>query len=123
MEGKEAFENELRAQLDEWIAVVGRLRAKVENEHGDVRMNLMAEVERLAAYQKRAETYWRELHDAQGDAWKDMKTDIEMARGEMRQALDRAWKRIEIAPTTGARLPGEEAADPEALPHKSSKPS
>lgn len=96
MEGKKALEDELRAQLDEWSAIVGRLRAKVEKEHGDVRMNLMAEVEELAAYQRRAETYLRELHDAQGDTWKDMKPDIELVRGRMRQALDRAWKRIEI---------------------------
>ena len=111
MEGKEVFENELRTQLDDWIAVVGRLRAKVEKEHGEVRMNLMAEVENLAAYQRRAETYWRELHDAQSDAWKEMKPDLELVRGEMRQALDRAWKRIEIVPTTAASSTGEEAAE------------
>lgn len=40
-----------------------------------------------------------------------MKPDIELARGEMRQPLDRAWKRIEIAPTTAANSMGEDAAE------------
>ena len=120
MEGKKAFEDELRAQLDEWTAIVGRLRAKVESEHGDIRMKLMTEVEELAAYRRRAETYLQEVHEAQGDAWKGMKSDIESARAEMRQALDRAWKRIEVEPTTTAGVTSDEAADPEALPHKSS---
>lgn len=119
MAGKEAFEKELRAQLDEWTDIVGRLRAKAESEHGEMRMNLVAEVERLAAYQKRAETYLRELREAQGDAWADLKSAIELARGEMRQALDRAWKRIEITPATAASSASEEPVDPEALPQRS----
>lgn len=119
MDDKKAFEDGLRAQLDEWTAIVGRLRAKVEKEHGDTRMKLMTEIEELAAYRRRAETYLEELHDAQGDAWKDMKSDFETVRGQMRQALDRAWKRIEIEPTTAADLPGDETVNPEALPHKS----
>ena len=46
-----------------------------------------------------------------------MKTDIETTRGQMCQALVRAWKRIEIEPATPADLPSDEAANPEALPH------
>ncbi|MCZ7676568.1 MAG: hypothetical protein M5U35_12835 [Roseovarius sp.] len=120
MEGREAFENELRAQLDEFIAIVGRMRAKVETEHGDLQMKLMAEVDNLAAYQRRAETYLQELREARGDAWKDMKSDFELAQGEIRQALDRAWKRIRIDPTAAAHSTGEDASDPEAFPHRSS---
>ena len=112
MKGKEAFEDELRAQLDEWSAIVDRLRAKVEAEFGEVRMNLMAEIEELATYQRRAEAYLQEVHQAQGDAWKDMKSDIESTRAEMRRALDRAWKRIQISPTAAERATDDEAADP-----------
>lgn len=111
MDGRVEFENEVRAQLDEWAAIVGRLRAKVEDEHGDIRMNLMIEIERLVAYQRRAETYLQELHDAQSDAWKNLKPYIESTRDEMRQALDRAWKLIMIAPTTARGTPGEGAAE------------
>ncbi len=59
MERKETFEADLRAQLDEWTAIVGRLRAKVENEHGDTRIKLMTEIEDLVGYQRRAETFAR----------------------------------------------------------------
>ncbi len=68
MEDKATLENKLQAQLDEWTAIVGRLRAKAEQAHGDVRMTFMADIEELAAYQKRAETYLHELHQTQGDA-------------------------------------------------------
>lgn len=96
MESKEAFEDELRAQLDEWTAIVGRLRVKAEKTQGVIRMNLMAEVDKLVEYQSTAETYIQELQQAQGDAWKGMKSDIELTRGQMSQAMERAWKLIEI---------------------------
>lgn len=115
MERKDAFEDALRAQLDEWSAVVARLRAKVESEHGDTRIKLMSEIENLATYQRQAETYLQEVHDAKDDAWKNMKSDIEAVQGQMRQALDRAWKRIEIEPQTGPGAPGG-PADPEIPP-------
>jgi hypothetical protein len=120
MERKETFEADLRTQLDEWTAIVGRLRAKVEDEHGATRIKLMTEIEDLAGYQRRAEMYLQELHEAKGDAWKDMKPDIETAQGQMRQAMDRAWKRIEIEPAPSADLTRDETGDAEALPHKSS---
>lgn len=108
MEGKEAYEDDLHSQLDEWTAIVGRLRAKVENDYGDVQMILMEEVEGLAAYTRRAQTYLQELHESHGDAWKAMKPGIELVRDEMRQALDRAWKRIEIKPAVnGDRIAGQ----------------
>jgi len=96
MEDKVTLENKLQAQLDEWAAIVGRLRAKAEQAHGDVAMTFMADIEELAAYQKRAETYLHELHQSQGDAWKDMKHDIALMQGQMGQAMDRTWKRIKI---------------------------
>jgi hypothetical protein len=96
MELKAALEIKLQAQLDEWTAVVSRLRAKADKAHGDLRMAFMADIDELAAYQERAETYLHELNQTQGDAWKDMEHDIELVQGEMRQAMDRAWKRIKI---------------------------
>ena len=55
--GVTPFEDGLREQLDEWTAIVARLRAKVESEHGDTRIKPMTEIEELAAHQTRAETY------------------------------------------------------------------
>lgn len=84
MEEKAKLETDLQARLDEFNAIVGRLRAKVEDEHGDTRIMLMTEIETLAGYQRRAETYLQELHESKGDAWKDMKSDIEAEQGRMR---------------------------------------
>lgn len=96
MQSKQAFEDGLQKQLDEWNDVVNRLRVKAEKTQGDVRMNLMAEVDKLVEHQQRAETYMQELQQTQTDAWKKMQSDIELTRGQMSQAMDQAWKLFEI---------------------------
>ena len=90
MEAKNSFENILQAQLDAWTAIVGRLRANAEKAHADLRRSLMAEVEVLAAYQRKAQTYIQKFHQAKDDVWTGMKPDIDFVRAEMGQAMDRA---------------------------------
>ncbi len=94
MDRKETYQDKLRAQLDEFTALIARLRVEAEKTQGEMRLNHMAEIEELRAYRRRAETYLEELQRAQGEAWKDMRSGIEAAREEMGEALKRAWKRF-----------------------------
>ncbi len=91
---KEAYQDKLRAQLDDFTSVIARLRVEAEKTQGEMRLNHMAEIEELRGYKKRAETYLDELQHAQGEAWKDMRSGLETARAEMGEALKRAWGRF-----------------------------
>lgn len=94
MDRRETYQDELQSRLDDFAAVIARLRVEAEKTQGEMRLNHMAEIEELRAYRRRAETYLEELRQAPGDTWKELKPGIETARAEMGQALKRAWKRF-----------------------------
>lgn len=94
MDRKEAYQDKLQAQLDEWKAEIAKLRARADKAQADARLKYMEEVDDLRAHQKKAETRLRELQHAQGEAWKDMKAGVEAAWDEMGDAMKRAWKRF-----------------------------
>ncbi len=94
MDRKEAFQDKLQAQLDEWSADIAKLRAKAEKAQADARLKYMDEVDELRAHQKKAEARMKELQSAQGEAWQDMKSGVEVAWDEMGDAMKRAWKRF-----------------------------
>lgn len=94
MDRKEAYQDKLQAQLDEWKADIARLRAKAEMAQADARLKYMDEVDALRAHQKKAQTQLEALQQAQGEAWKDMKAGTEAAWDEMSDAIKQAWKRF-----------------------------
>ncbi|MDF1856612.1 coiled coil domain-containing protein [Pseudooceanicola sp.] len=94
MDRKDAYQDKLQAQLDEWKADIAKLGAKAEKAQAEARLKYMEEIEELRAHQKKAETRMEELQHAQGAAWKDMQSGIESAWDEMGDAMKRAWKRF-----------------------------
>ncbi len=94
MDRKDAYQDKLQAQLDEWKAQIAKLRAKAEQAQADARLKYMEEVDELRAHQKKAEVRLDELQRAQGEAWKDMKSGVEAAWDEMGEAMKRARKRF-----------------------------
>lgn len=94
MDSKEAYQDKLKAQLDEWSAEIAKLRAKAEQAQADARLKYLKEVEDLRVHQAKAEAQLHELQRAQGEAWKDMKSGVESAWDEMGDAMKRAWSRF-----------------------------
>ncbi|WP_323035785.1 coiled coil domain-containing protein [Pararhodobacter sp.] len=94
MDRKDAYQDKLQAQLDVWKAEIAKLRAKADLAQADARLKYMEEIDGLRAYQKKAEARLKELQDAQGEAWKDVKSGVEAAWDEMSDAMKSAWKRL-----------------------------
>lgn len=94
MDRKDAYQDKLQAQLDEWKAEIAKLRAKADLAQADARLKYMEELDALRAHQKKAEARMKELQDAQGEAWKDVRSGVEAAWDEMNDAMKSAWKRF-----------------------------
>lgn len=94
MDRKEAFQEKLQAQLDEWTLDIAKLRTKAEKAQADAKSKYLEEVEQLRERQKTAEAQMKKLQDAQGEAWKDMTKGIETAWDDMSDAMKRAWTRF-----------------------------
>lgn len=94
MDRKDAYEDKLQAQLDDWKAQIASLRAKAEKASAEARLKFIDEVDDLRAHQKTAQAKLDALQQAQGEAWKDMKSGIETAWDDMGKAMRHAAKRF-----------------------------
>ncbi|WP_050527841.1 sll1863 family stress response protein [Pseudorhodobacter aquimaris] len=94
MDRKDAFQEKMQAQLDEWTAEIAKLRAQAEQAQADAKLKYLEEIDTLRAHQLKAEIKLKEIQDAQGEAWKDMQTGAEAAWDAMSDAMKSAWKRF-----------------------------
>ncbi len=91
---KEAYEQKLDAQLDEWRAEIDKLKAQARQADADARIELERQIEDLEA--KRAASHQRlqELRQAGEDAWTDMQAGLEAAFEDLGKAVQSAAARF-----------------------------
>ncbi len=65
MSMKEAYEQKLQAQLDEWRAEIDKLKAKADNAEADAQVEYYKQIEELHSMQESATNKLDELKDAQ----------------------------------------------------------
>lgn len=86
MDKKDAYEQKLQAQLDEWSAEIDKLKARAKRAEADARLELDNEIESLEKQQRRAQEKLEELRSAGEDAWDDLKA-----------GLDSAWENLKVS--------------------------
>lgn len=94
MSMKEAYEQKLQAQLDEWSAEIDKLKAKTDAAEADVQLEYYKQIEELRSMQEAANNKLVELKDAGDDAWEDLKAGIDSAWGSLGNALKSASSRF-----------------------------
>jgi archaellum component FlaC len=94
MSMKEAYEQKLQAQLDEWSAEIDKLKAKSDNAEADAQLEYYKQIEELRSMQETAGNKLTELKDAGDDAWEDLKVGIESAWYSLGNALKSAASRF-----------------------------
>jgi hypothetical protein len=94
MSMKEAYEQKLQAQLDEWGAEIDKLKAKTDNAEADAQLEYYKQIEELRSMQESATNKLAELKDAGDDAWEDLKAGIESAWDSLGSALKSAYSRF-----------------------------
>jgi len=88
MSRKEAYEQKLQAQLDEWSAKIDKLKAKADSAEADAQLEYHKQIEELRSMQEAAANKLTELKDTGDDAWEDLKAGIDNAW----DSLGDAWK-------------------------------
>lgn len=94
MSMKDAYEQKLQAQLDEWGAEIDKLKAKADNAEADAQLEYYKQIEELRSMQETATNKLAELKDAGDDAWEDLKAGIDSAWDSLGNALKSATSRF-----------------------------
>lgn len=94
MSNKQAYQQKVQAQLDEWSAEIDKLRAKADKADADAQIALNREIDDLRDKKNQAREKLEELSDASEGAWEDLKTGIESASNQLGQALRSAQSRF-----------------------------
>jgi chromosome segregation ATPase len=91
---KQAFQQKLETQLDEWDAKLEQLRTKAKEAKADIRAEFEVQLEALAAKRAVAQDNLRELRQNGESAWEDLKGGADKAWKELREAIERAASRL-----------------------------
>ena len=94
MSMKEAYEQKLQAQLDEWSAEIDKLKAKADSAEADAQLEYYKKIEELRLMRETAVNKLTELKDAGGDAWEDLKAGIDSSWDSLGNALKSAASRF-----------------------------
>lgn len=90
MSKKDAYEEKLHAQLDEWGAEIDKLQAKADNAKADAQLEYNKQIEELRSMQETAANKLTELRNAGDDAWEDLKAGLDNAWDSLGNALKSA---------------------------------
>jgi hypothetical protein len=85
---RDAYQNKLQAQLDEWSADINKLKAEARKAHADAQLEFYKEIEVLRTRKVAAGENLVELKAASDDVYKDMIASMDNTR----ESIDRAMK-------------------------------
>ena len=94
MSNREAYEQKLRAKLDEWQAEIDKLRAQARGAEADARIEREKEAERLEAKREEMRHKLKELREAGDDAWDDLRDGAERAWKSFSDSFEKARDRF-----------------------------
>ena len=94
MSMRDAYEQKLQAQLDEWAAEIKKLKARADQAEADAQIEYHRQIDRLKQEQQRAEAKLEELRHAGEGAWEDLKVGVEKAWQDLGEAVRAAASRF-----------------------------
>lgn len=94
MTNKQAYEQKLHAQFDEWSAEIDKLRAKADKADADAKIALNRELDELRQKRDDVQQKLDDLSAAGEEAWGDVKAGVEQATRTLGEALAQAQARF-----------------------------
>ena len=91
---KQAYEQKLKAQLDEWRTEIDKLKARADKAEADVQLEYYKQIETLREKQEAARDKLGELEHACEDAWEDLKAGVDSAWDDLRDSVKSATSRF-----------------------------
>jgi uncharacterized coiled-coil DUF342 family protein len=94
MNSKDKFVRKMHSELDQWNNEIDALVTKADKAEEQVQTEFRQQIEEL--HSKRDEVHKKlyELEQASENAWEDMKLGIEMALGDISEAINSAISRF-----------------------------
>jgi len=93
-EKRDIFVEKMKAKLDEWNADIAKLEAQARQKEADVQEDYRQRIETLKSKHKSVEERLDKVGQTGGEAWKDLKTGLELAADSMGEALSSAQSRF-----------------------------
>ncbi len=87
MSMKDAYQQKLEVQLEEWKADIDKMKAKADQADADVKIEYHDRIEDLQLKQEAAQEKLKELREAGEGAWEDLKTGVELAWTSLGEAV------------------------------------
>ena len=91
---KDAYREKLEAQLDEQRARLELLKAKAKRAAADAKIMAYEEIADADAKLAALKSRLKELGNASGDAWQDMRAGIEKAWDDLTESCNKAARRF-----------------------------
>ncbi len=91
---KEEYQAKIEAQLKEWAAKLEELKSKAAKAGAGAKDELNKQVETLKAKQDVAQKKLKEVREASGEAWKDVKQGLEKTVTDLKEAWGGALSRF-----------------------------
>jgi chromosome segregation ATPase len=91
---KEAYQQKIEAQLDEWNAEIDRMKARASKAEADAKLEYDKQIKELRLKQQAVQEKLRNLKDAGEDAWEDLKAGVELAWESLGEAIKSANSRF-----------------------------
>ncbi len=90
MNEKELYQQKKQAELDEWKAEIGKLKARASGASADAQLGLNRQIEALEGKFEEGKTKLAEVVDASADAWESIKEGVESTWDSMKSAFSDA---------------------------------
>lgn len=87
---KEAYHEQLDAQLREWSAKLDQLKAKADGAEAAAKVEYYKQIESIKAKADVAQAKLKELNESSGEAWESLKGGVERAWTDFKTAIEEA---------------------------------
>ncbi len=94
MNKKQAYEEKLKAQLEEWNAKIDVLKAKAKTAKAGVEVEYYETIDNIKDKQVVAKNKLVELREAGDDAWEDLKEGLDSTWDRLGDAIKTATSRF-----------------------------
>ena len=94
MNSKDEFVRKMHSELDQWNNEIDSLVARVDKAEEQVQTEFQQQIEALHSKHDEVHKQLYELEQASENAWEDMKLGIEMAVGDISEAINSAISRF-----------------------------
>lgn len=87
---KEAYHEQLDAQLREWRAKLDQLKAKADGAEAAAKVEYYKQIESIKEKADVAQARLKELNESSGEAWESLKGGVERAWTDFKTAIEEA---------------------------------